>query len=128
MRRTFAAVLALFLGFGAAAWAAGTPDPPAAQAAASGKPLVVDFGKGQCFQCVKQKEFIEELKGEIGDKVGFRFVHVIKEAETAGAYKVVMIPTIVFLDPTGREVDRYVGLLPAAAMRAKIAKLGWIDR
>lgn len=127
MVRGIGMVLVFLLGFCAAA-AAAAPDPLAAEAAASGKPMVVDFGKGQCYQCVKQKAFIEELKGEIGDKVGFRFVHVIKEAETAGAYKVVMIPTIVFLDAGGREVERYVGLLPAAAMRAKIEKLGWIAR
>ncbi len=90
-------------------------------------PVVVDFGKGQCTQCIKQGEAIEALRGELGEEVGFEFVHVIKEAALTGEYQVFMIPTLVFLDERGDEVYRYVGLLDAAALREKINEL-WPGR
>lgn len=101
-------------------------DPLAAQAVASGKPLVVDFGKGQCTQCILQGEAIEAVQKKIGDKVGFRFVHAIKEAELTGRYRVFLIPTLVFLDAQGREVDRNVGLLDENALAARFKLLGWV--
>lgn len=90
-----------------------------------GKPVVLDFGKGQCVQCIKQTAVIDEIKPQCEDKVDFQFVHVIDEASLAGRYQVFMIPTLVFLDAAGEEVYRKVGTMDADELRGKIESLGW---
>lgn len=87
------------------------------------RPIVADFGKGQCVQCNKQAEAIEVVESRLGDKVGFEFVHVVKEASLTGRYQIFMIPTLVFLDSSGEEVYRYVGLLEADELQKKIEEL-----
>jgi thioredoxin-like negative regulator of GroEL len=96
-------------------------------ATSSSRPIVVDFGKGQCVQCIRQAEAIEEIRGQYEDRVGFEFVHVIEEAALSGEYRVFMIPTLVFIDASGRETSRYVGLLEADELKNRIEELGWAD-
>lgn len=98
-----------------------------AKAQATGRPLVLDFGKGQCSQCIKQTAAIDEVKPQCGEKVGFEFVHVVEEAALTGAYQIFMIPTLVFLDARGEEVYRNVGMMDADALRSRLEELGWAD-
>ncbi len=93
----------------------------------SGRPMVVDFGKSQCTQCINQAAAIEEVRGACVDKVDFGFVHVIKESPLTASYKIFMIPTLIFLDDKGEAVSRYVGLMDAGALRDRIEDLGWAD-
>lgn len=97
-------------------------------AKASGKPLVADFGMNLCKQCIKQSEAMERFKKEVGDRLGTRFVHVAKEAELTGAYKVMLVPTIIFFDAYGREVFRQVGYMDFEAMMEKTSELGLLGK
>lgn len=94
----------------------------------AGRPLIVDFGMNLCKQCIKQSEAMEEYKKAAAQKVDTRFVHVTKEAETAGAYKVMLIPTLLFFDKEGKEVFRQVGYMASADMVAKSKELGFLPR
>lgn len=99
-------------------------DPLGDAARQSGKPLIADFGLNICKQCIKQSEALEEYKKAVGDRVPTRFIHVTKEADTASDYKVMLIPTLLFLDKEGRELFRQVGYMPVEEMLAKTKELG----
>ncbi len=53
-----------------------------------------------------------ELNTSHGDQVEFRMVYVDKEKPLFEQYKIMLIPTQVFLDASGKEVDRHIGALP----------------
>ena len=101
--------------------------PSAAKEQVTGRPVVLDFGKGLCSQCIKQTAAIDEVKPQCDGKVDFEFVHVVEDAARTGKHQIFMIPTLVFLDGTGEEVYRNVGVLDAAALRSQLEKLGWAE-
>ncbi|PLX42967.1 MAG: hypothetical protein C0608_00715 [Deltaproteobacteria bacterium] len=94
-----------------------------AQAAAQGHPLVADFGMNRCSSCIRQSEIIEKLKDETSGKVEWKFIHIGEDEATAGRYKILLIPTLIFFDGQGKELYRYVGLMDEAALKAKLAEL-----
>ena len=90
------------------------PVPTQAQgsAPAQGKPAMYDFGAKYCVPCKEMQKVVAELKPQYGDQVEFRMVYVDEEKPLFGQYKIVAIPTQVFLDASGKEVDRHLGALP----------------
>lgn len=119
-------VLALFL-FAAGAGPVGAANDPLGDAArAAGKPLIVDFGMTRCLQCIQQAKTMDRLKETFGEKVLLQFVHVGEQDALASAYKVMLIPTLVYFDPQGREVFRNVGQMEHDEMVVKARKLGLI--
>jgi len=103
-------------------------DPLGESAKKSGRPLIADFGLNVCKQCIRQSEAMEQFRKEVGEKLDTRFIHVAKEADTAGAYKVMLIPTLIFFDGQGREVFRQVGYMPFEDMMTKARELGLLPR
>ena len=89
------------------------PLPAQAQGAAStkGKPALYEFGAQWCIPCKEMKEVMAALKTSHGDQVEFRMIYVDEEKPLFGQYKIVAIPTQVFLDASGKEVDRHMGAL-----------------
>lgn len=120
-----AAVCAVFLLHSGSGLASG---PLGEYAAEKNKPLIADFGLNICKQCIKQSEAMEEYRLAVGDGVETRFVHVTKEAQTAGEYKVMLIPTLIFFDRSGKEVFRQVGYMPADEMISKSRSLGFLPK
>ena len=119
------ALLLLVLPFTAAA-AEKVTDRLLATALSTGQPVIVDFGKGQCVQCIKQAAVIDELRPLCEDLLTFEFVNVFDEDPLAQHYEVLMIPTLVFLDGEGKEVFRHVGFYDTDQMRTKITELSWV--
>src|SRR5512139_2965368 len=78
---------------------------------AKGKPALYEFGSKYCIPCKEMKEVMAALKTSHGDQVEFRMIYVDEEKPMFGEYKVVAIPTQVFLDASGKEVDRHLGAL-----------------
>ena len=109
------------------AWGSGASGLLGEQARAAGKPLIADFGMNRCLQCIEQAKTMEELRASLDGRVLLRFVHVGEEEALAEAYKVLLIPTLVFFDADGTEVFRNVGRMKRDAMLAKVRELGLID-
>lgn len=120
------ASLVLFLAF---AWApvARSEEALGEQARKGGKPLIVDFGMTRCAQCIEEAKVLDRLKGTLGNKALFRFVHVGKEEQTAADCKILLIPAIVFYDRAGKEVFRNVGFMDYDAVMGKIKETHLLD-
>ena len=104
------------------------PLPSLAQGAgpAKGKPAVYDFGAKYCVPCKEMQKVVAELKPQYGDQVEFRMVYADEEKPLFGEYKIVAIPTQVFLNGEGKEVDRHLGALSKEEVLKKLQELKFI--
>ena len=106
----------------------GQPLPTQAQAAApaKGKPALYEFGAGYCVSCKEMAKIMAELTTSHSDQVEVRMVYVDKEEPLFKQYKIMLIPTQVFLDASGKEVDRHVGALTKEEVLKKLKELKFI--
>ena len=118
---TFIGLFCLVVGF-LVVW---QPMPTQAQGAApaKGKPAVYDFGAKTCVPCKEMQKVVAELKPQYGDQVEFRMVYSDEEMPMFKKYKIVAIPTQVFLNAQGKEVDRHLGALPKEEVLQKLREL-----
>jgi thioredoxin 1 len=104
------------------------PVPTLAQggAPAKGNPALYEFGAGYCVSCKEMAKIMAELTPQYGDQVEVRMVYVDKEKPLFEQYKIMLIPTQVFLDASGKEVDRHIGALPKEEVIKKLKELKFI--
>ena len=104
------------------------PAPTLAQAAApaKGKPALYEFGAGYCLSCKEMAKIMTELTAQYGDQLEVRMVYADKEKDLFKNYKIMLIPTQVFLDAAGQEVDRHIGALSKEEVIKKIKELKFI--
>lgn len=99
---------------------------PPQEANATGTPTVLVFGLGpRCRYCVQLKGEIAKVTRNTGNAVRFRDVVVDQDRVTTYRYRVVVSPTLVFLDAKGAEVFRHQGLLDAAQLQERLVALGF---
>lgn len=94
------------------------------QALKSGKPVLVDFGANSCLPCRQLRPVLKEVGSEYSEKAKILAIDVYKYQNLAREYKVLMLPTLVFFDPKGKEVFRHVGILEKEKIVAKLKEIG----
>jgi thioredoxin 1 len=103
------------------------PVPVLAVAAPTqGKPALYEFGAGYCVSCREMAKIMAELKPQFGDQLEVRMVYADKEKDLFQQYKIMLIPTQVFLDAAGHEVDRHIGPLSKEEVITKLKELKFI--
>jgi thioredoxin 1 len=124
LRRYVIGLVCLAMGF-MVVW---QPLPTLAQGAAPapGKPALYEFGAGYCASCKDMEKIMAELKTTHSDQVEVRLVYVDKEKPLFDQYKIMLIPTQVFLDASGKEVDRHIGPLTKEEVLKKLKELKFI--
>ncbi|MGQ9689092.1 MAG: thioredoxin family protein [Desulfobaccales bacterium] len=94
---------------------------------ATGRPALYEFGANLCYSCKVMEQVMAELRQSHGDQVEFRMVYADKEKELFQHYKIMLIPTQVFLDASGKEVDRHIGALTKEEVLKKLKDLKLIN-
>ena len=124
LRGAFIGLFCLVVGF-LVVW---QPVPTLAQgsAPAKDKPALYEFGAKYCIPCKEMKEVMAALKISHGDQVEFRMVYSDEEMPRFEQYKIMLIPTQVFFDASGKEVDRHIGALPKEEVIKKLKELKFI--
>ncbi len=124
LRGTFIGLFCLAVGF-LLVW---QPLPTLAQgsAPAKGKPALYEFGAKYCIPCKEMQKVMAELKPQYSDQVELRMVYSDEEKPLFEQYKIMLIPTQVFLDASGKEVDRHIGALPKEEVIKKLKELKFI--
>jgi thioredoxin 1 len=104
------------------------PGPARAQGAAppKAKPALYEFGAGYCASCKEMAKIMAELTPQYGDQVEVRMVYADKDKDLFRQYKIMLIPTQVFLDASGKEADRHIGALSKDAVIQKLKELKFI--
>jgi len=117
----FFMVLIIVLGLAALQpWFLGAQSSPPTQA---GRPALYEFGAGYCLSCKEMEKVMADLQASHGDRVEFRLVYADKEKPLFQQYKIMLIPTQVFLDASGKEVDRHMGPLTKEEVLQKLKEL-----
>lgn len=100
--------LTAILSFGASGQAAGIDDV-LSKAKMEGKAVMLELGSVGCSPCEQMKPVMEKLKTNFKGKLEVIFIDVRKDKENGRKFGVLMIPTQVFLDNTGKEFHRHIG-------------------
>lgn len=83
--------------------------------------VLVDFWAPWCGPCKMIAPVLEELDGDMGEKVRIVKLNVDDNQETAGKYGVMSIPTLLLLKE-GNVVDQVVGFQPKEALAELVNK------
>lgn len=94
------------------------------KALTSGKPILVDFGANSCIPCRQLRPVLKEISTEYREKAKILVIDVYKYQHLAREYKIVVLPTLVFFDPKGKEVFRQVGVMEKEKIIAKLKEIG----
>ncbi len=101
------------------------PAPEAGPVLEEGKPAWVLAHSDMCQQCQQMSKIAADVVPDFKDNVQFLDVKVDSPSgqPLAKKLKVSVIPTSIFLDANGKEVERKVGLIPAGELRRKLSAL-----
>jgi len=87
-----------------------------------GRPALVELGSTSCASCRAMQPVLAELRASHGERLDVRSIDVFKQRDAIAEWDVRVIPTQVFLDGSGRELERHVGFLSADGIRAVFAR------
>jgi thioredoxin 1 len=81
----------------------------------SEKPVLVDFWAEWCAPCRKVTPLLEEIAGELGDKIAIVKLNIDENPETARAYRVMSVPTLTIFK-NGEPVQSVAGAKPKGVL------------
>ena len=85
---------------------------------------MVDFSMESCVPCKMMVPILEDLESNYTQDVKIIFVHVAKEQDKTREFGIQMIPTQVFFDATGKELERHSGFISKEDILATFEKYG----
>jgi thioredoxin 1 len=94
------------------------------KALSSGKPTVIDLGARTCIPCKKMAPILEGLAGEYRGKASVLFIDVNEDRAAASKFRVQMIPTQIFFNAKGQEVNRHIGFMDKAEIVKELKAAG----
>ena len=86
-------------------------------------PVLLDFTGPKCKACKTMKTRLPNIASDYKGKLRIVFVDANKERDLVKKYKVMLIPTLVFIARSGEEVERHIGDMEERTIRAKLDEL-----
>ncbi|OGP53458.1 MAG: hypothetical protein A2Y65_06845 [Deltaproteobacteria bacterium RBG_13_52_11] len=111
------------------------PPPPALEASTadafqaalkSGRPSVIDFGSNRCIPCIQLRPVMRALKDAHSERINVLFMEVSDHRDLAQQYKVRLVPTLIFFDAHGQEVQRKTGFMDREAIERVLRDLKFL--
>ncbi len=88
-------------------------------------PRMWDFGSENCMPCKTMKQILDPMMADYKGKVDVRIINVYEDRERTQQFRIVTIPTQVFIDAGGKELFRHIGVYPRDSIVAKFKEFGW---
>ena len=79
-----------------------------------------------CIPCKEMEKVLSAIKSEYGDQIEVRLVMMEKNEDLFKQYKIMLVPTQVFLNSEGQEVARHIGAWDKDQVVAKLKELKFI--
>ena len=80
-------------------------------AAADPLPTLVEFGSDSCIPCKKMAPILDQLEKDFAGQFNVEFRDIRKHPELAKPHGVNIMPTQIFFDADGNELDRHIGFI-----------------
>lgn len=90
-------------------------------------PKMLDLGSTTCIPCKKMAPILDSLDLIYVGKAEIIFIDIKENQKAARDYGVTMIPTQIFIDDRGKEVNRHVGFFSADSINARFTAMGIIN-
>lgn len=74
-------------------------------------PKLMDLGSTTCTPCKMMMSVLDSLKKDYRGKLAVVFVDIAKDSAAASKYKIQRIPTQIWFDAKGKEIDRHIGYI-----------------
>ncbi len=118
-------VSSLFLGITLTLWVAALVfGDTAGPVPMPGMVTMLELGADKCIPCKMMAPIIAELKTEYAGIATIAFIDVWKNPDAAKKYGIRAIPTQIFFDQDGREVERHTGFMDKVRIVDMFTKLG----
>ncbi|MEW5949393.1 MAG: thioredoxin family protein [Thermodesulfobacteriota bacterium] len=89
-------------------------------------PVLMEFGRGVCIPCRQMKPILESIAKDYEGQFRVQVVEIDGTPELTRRYRIMVIPTQVFMDANGQEVYRHLGFYPKDDLVAKLRELKFI--
>ncbi len=86
-------------------------------------PILFDFTGPKCKSCKVMKARLTQVAPDYTGKVRIVLVDVNVKKDFTRKFKIMLIPTLIFIDKTGSEIGRHVGQMEEPALRAELVDL-----
>lgn len=100
------------------------PNQGASALPVKGMVTMVDLGADSCIPCKMMAPILEELKREYKGKAVIAYIDVRYDKPAIEKYRLEAIPTQVFFDREGKEVERHVGFMSKEKIVLVLKRLG----
>lgn len=97
---------------------------PLEQALSNGLPTIAEFGRGICVPCKAMKPILEELAIEYSGKLNVVIVEIDDHMDQTREYGIMAIPTQIFFDSSGQEINRHMGFYAKDDIIAQLKEKG----
>ena len=89
-----------------------------------GMVTMVDLGAKKCIPCKLMAPILQELQSEYRERAAVIFIDVWENPEAAPKFSIRTIPTQIFYDAQGKEVNRHEGFLDKQSIVSMFTKMG----
>ncbi len=87
-------------------------------------PTLMTFTSTMCMDCQKMKTIFKEIEGNYTDKINFVHLNALDKNRKVQHYikkhHVVLVPTMIFLDSNGNEINKIEGYIPKEELEKEI--------
>jgi thiol-disulfide isomerase/thioredoxin len=86
-------------------------------------PVLFDFTGASCKSCLVMKQRLESVAKNVQGSARVVIIDVNSQKEYSKKFKIMLIPTLVFIDIEGNEVDRHVGEMEAQTVISQLDEM-----
>lgn len=88
------------------------------------KVTFLEFGANNCIPCLNMRPVMDSVQTKYGWQISVQYIDVYKNPKMANDYKIISMPTQVFLDSNETEFFRHRGFYPEDSIHILLKSVG----